>query len=274
MSWRDVVGGFGTLRAGHSESARFGVSMSRLSIGTNWANSFSSLEQVYSTLESELFTATDDVVIVRTPSELVRAGSSIARSGRVPLAAGNLMYWESVTDRHVSLPRPPGVRVVSLGEASSSDLVDVISDSFDGYISHYSHNSLLDPEQIAAGYVEWAEHSVANAAENGLVLVEEGAPIGVATVTHHDELGALEIELAGIIRARQGLGLYRFLLDAVFNRAREVSATRVVISTQSYNTNVQRAWARSGFVPVASVDTFHALSPEAAARAPAHPFSR
>jgi hypothetical protein len=86
-------------------------------------------------------------------------------------------------------------------------------------------------------------------------LEADGVVVGVATASSAES--EWEIELAGIVPDRQRGGLYAHLLRGIHDGARHAGADRVVISTQSHNIGVQRAWARLGYEPIDAIETVH-----------------
>jgi GNAT superfamily N-acetyltransferase len=260
VSWDDVVGGVSALRSSNSESLRFGLSVARLGVGAGWNSDFESEDRLGAHVREIIAGASEDIVIVRAPSNLTRFASLVASPGRQLVPAGTLLYWDKPVAEHEARPLPSGLTAEPLGTDATSRqaALEALTDSFDGYSNHYSHNPLLDPTVIADGYREWAESTLASSEGRAYVLHRDGRTIGVATTNRsaaHPRFA--EIELAGIVSDEQKQGSYRYLLDAVFAGARASGCDTVVISTQSYNTRVQRAWAAAGFRPAGSIDTFH-----------------
>lgn len=264
--WTDVVGSVSDVRYSASESQRFGLSVARLNIGTDWTSDFEDSLELYDRVASVLGEAREQVVFLRFPSELVRMAEAVTRSGRQVVPAGTLMYWALDVNAFVDPSPQSGLLGRGLDQVTADELpglVAALEDSFEGYTNHYSANIRLDARLIVAGYRQWAESTIRSANGTAYVLESEGATIGVATVTYFDSLtDCCEIELAGVTSAHQGDGRYRYLLQAVVEGARAHGRSRVLISTQSYNIRVQRAWAKAGFRPVASVETIHAVRDE------------
>jgi N-acetylglutamate synthase-like GNAT family acetyltransferase len=261
--WTDVIGAVSALRYSASESVRFGLSIARLNVGTGWTSEFEDARGVYDHVASVLGEADERIVFVRFPSELVRMADAVVGSGRSIVPAGALIYWSLDVDAFVVPPDRPGLRaraVDQVGEHEVAPLVAALEDSFGDYSNHYSANPLLDSRLIVAGYRQWAESTLHSAHGTAYVLESEGDTIGVATVTTFDTVpDTCEIELAGVTSAQQGDGRYRHLLQGIVDGVRASGRTRVVISTQSHNIRVQRAWAAAGFRPVASLETYHAV---------------
>lgn len=230
------------------ESARFGMSFARATVGTAAA------PQVTDALHDR----DEDVVVVRFDAARRDVGAALARTGRVVLPAGTLTYWERPTSLGLLEPPTGPLRVVGASDpgAPTADGLDrVVGDSFAAYGNHYTANPLLDPTLALAGYQEWARRSLdAPDHEVGFLLYDKDL-IGAATVEVAPD--HVEILLAGLVSSAQGRGAYRALLAWCVASAKHRGASRVIISTQADNVRVQRAWARAGFVPFAAVETVH-----------------
>jgi ribosomal protein S18 acetylase RimI-like enzyme len=253
MSWASLTGDEVALVDSPAETARFGVTMARLTVGTA-----ADAATRAAALDRALAGAGADV--------------AVAASGRDVLPAGALVYWELVPSRRREVPPPAdGLTVVGPEDPRApADLARavtaVVEASFTGYANHYTVDPLLDDAAALAGYVEWARHATtAGPGDQGvgtLTLLHAGEAVGVATTAVGPEAGGghhVEVLLAGVAAAWQGRGWYPVLLDAVAARAFAGGAVRLVISTQVHNTRVQRAWARLGLEPYAAVETVHAV---------------
>lgn len=269
MSWDDLQGSGVAWAASPAESARFGLGMARLTVGWDVRPDGPVVvgpvaEEVTRRLRGD----DAEVVVVRYPASSLELASAVARSGRQVLPAGSLTYW-STSSGEVARPEPvPGQEVLALadlpgGEVERSAVVDaVVADAFSGYGNHYAANPLLDPAAALAGYQEWARRSALADPHDALVLVLDGTVVGLATlVDSRSPDGHLEVLLAGLATAAQGRGRYASLLAAVARAARARGRRSVIISTQSHNVRVQRAWARAGLRPFAAVETVHAVLP-------------
>lgn len=246
-----------------AESDRFGVTIARLNIGTNWRSEFKDSHALFDHITAELRHAQENVVVLRYPSELARMPFAAQHSDRKILPAGCLMYWAADLRSYAcSATKPAAITARQVGPAGEArrKLVAALEDSFRGYTNHYSANPLFDDALIVAGYREWAERTLIADSGTALVLEQSGGVIGVATIRDsHTDCSVREIELAGMISAEQGKGNYRHLLDAVASLALELGFSTLAISTQSHNIHVQRAWTAAGFRPVESVDTLHCV---------------
>ena len=259
MSWAALT------RAGIScsesafERARFDCSVSRLVVGQRPERSVADEDAVTRLLG----TSTDDLVICRWPGERIEFAAAAVRSSRLLLPADMLGYWEIPA---IELGRTGGASNASVSvrradratPETAAVLRTIISDSFAGYGNHYAANPCLDDGLALEGYVEWAQRLLAETPENVVLMWSGDQPIGVATVSHDGD--DMEIELAGLVAQHQGKGLYGALLAAVGRHAVSAGCARVIISTQTHNVRVQRAWARAGMKPFATVATVHAMT--------------
>ena len=83
----------------------------------------------------------------------------------------------------------------------------------------------------------------------------DGEPAGFAMTETREQVG--EILLAGICTQFQSRDLYRHLLAHIENEMLSEKSAELVISTQSQNRNVQKAWDKYGLVPLMTVRTVH-----------------
>jgi len=257
VGWTDAHDRSVTLVPSASESARFGHPVERLTVGAGWTESMSR-EQLGSRLRDLATGSTATTIILRYPAQANFVVTELGGVNREVYPAGSLLYWERDTagqsaDPAVSLLDQP------LAPLVAAEALAVIADSFEGYVNHYHANPLIEETAVTEGYLEWAGNSLV--ADTGKVfVVRDGDEIaGVATIDA-SEPGYWEILLAGMATSAQGKGLYLRLVRGVLAAAAEVGVPRVLISTQTHNIAVQRAWAKLGFSPVAAVETVHLVS--------------
>jgi len=268
VAWDDHPGSDVTATSSPIETAQFGLSIGRLTVGHEVPGRGPAYDAAAEMLAAALGSMDDDVVVVRYPASAVGLGAVIAGSGRSVIPGGALTYWSANADEvveAVSGSHDPGLEVVAASELPGPrdavrTVVDaVIADSFTGYRNHYAANPLLDPAAALAGYQDWARRSL-DAARDTMVLRNAGTPVGVATcVASKDGVAHLEVLLAGLVSAAQGRGWYALLLAGCAAEARRRSLSRLIISTQAHNVRAQRAWARLGLRPFACMETVHAV---------------
>lgn len=250
MSWHDsIVASEITCSSALDETRRFGVSVSRLIVPQRAAPT--SLSEVLELLDTD----TSDVVLLRYPADRVDWFAQLLGRGRDVLLADTLVYWRLALPSSRSLLSVDGVRVEQVSSIPEDALNGLIKQIFMGYRNHYSANPLFDRRKALEGYQQWARRSVAQS--DPVVLSVDGQPVGLAT-TKQEENG-IEILLAGVAAEHQSRGLYAHLLAGVEDLAERRNAAQLVISTQGHNLNVQRAWARYGFEPVAAMVTLHLI---------------
>lgn len=255
MAWDGLTGTDIRYWTSDVESRRFGICIGRVVVGYD-SPPGAALE---ARLHEVVTSAEDSLLVVRYPASHAKLGAVLADSGRRVLPADVLTYWEISSDQlaRAASTRPElQVRAGSVDETSRTALETVLLDSFHGYSNHYTANPALDPDLALAGYLEWAMNSLERNPDNVLLLAHDDTPVGAATVVSGN--GHLEIELAGLVGTSQGRGWYASLLAGVGREALRRGLPRVVISTQSSNVRVQRAWVNVGMKPYAAVTTVHA----------------
>lgn len=229
--------------ASPDESSRFA-----LRIGRAWLEAAPGVSEVSAAI------ADYDVVILRAPAELREIGLRLASaSDFVLLPADHLCFWNWVDDR-VGAFEMPGA--FSLRPARDAEEVrPLIFDAFSNYGNHYRANPLFDPDDVVAGYCEWVESLLAQGAATCLVLESSDGLHGFGIIDWSTDTP--DIRLAGMISASQGRGLYPAVLHGLMREARDRKRSPIMISTQSDNIIVMRAWARLGWLPVRTLVTHH-----------------
>jgi len=257
MSWDQLLEPGVVVRDSPVETERFGYSFARVTIGPGPIDADGLLAVIQD--------LTADVLVVRYDAARLDLACILARSRRVMVPAGALLYW----DKPVSVAEPPLSSVSSNLQVHSADALDletvsalvqdIVRASFRDYGNHYTANPLIDPSAALAGYEDWAVRSLNANPGNVLVMKDGGEPIGMAIVESAADGGHLEIVLAGIFPAAQGKRLYDAILDGCERVAVTRGAHRVVTSTQVHNVRGQRAWARHGLRPFAAIETVHLI---------------
>jgi len=263
MAWDDLTGTGVKLTSSPVETARFGVSIGRLTVGCDLPATEAALDAIGPAVVDGLAQSPDDVVVVRYPARAIRLGAVVAASDRDVIPAGALTYW-GVAANAVDATHRGELSVVPATQldGSAADVLDtLIIDSFAGYGNHYLANPLLDRAAALAGYQDWARHSLSGE-RDAFVLLDAETPIGMATLAgSRDGRSHLEVLLAGLVPKAQGRGSYAVLLEGCAAEARRRGLARLIISTQVHNVRVQRAWARFGLRPFTAVETVHAVRP-------------
>ncbi|MBN2177361.1 MAG: GNAT family N-acetyltransferase [Demequinaceae bacterium] len=256
MSWDSLSKSEVSLEPSGSETARFGHTVERLTVGFEWQREYTRV-QLGRRLRELLASSVARTIILRYPTAAVFVPGELGEHGRTLYPAGSLLYWE----RLEPFPSDPGelteLRSPAIPETVMSQFRAVIADSFGGYINHYSANPLIGEDVIPDGYLEWAESTILDQHNRVVFISVDGRVAGVAVIECLEGSLCWEVQLAGMSSGAQGKGYYTQLVTGVLATARKVGVPRVVISTQAHNVRVQRAWARLGFVPFASIDTVH-----------------
>lgn len=242
------------------ESARFGYETDRITIGGRAREAEPDMDRLASITADLVRKSSASIKIIRFPSEILPLFRSLeVTSGRI-LPAGALMYWEHSAGAQMPLSSDAHTDVRSHHRSGQwlEEVTAIIGDSFEGYVNHYSVNPLIPRGVTTDGYMEWAlvtlssPHSLVFTVSNDL-----GKTVGAAVVSIAGEVW--EIELASIAQDSQRHGYYLKLMTRILAEAHARGAARVVISTQSHNIGVQRAWVRLGFSPILSIETVHII---------------
>ncbi|WP_104130356.1 N-acetyltransferase [Cryobacterium sp. N21] len=246
-----------------SETTRFGFSTDRTTVGLFAASSRPDRELVEAA-QRVLDGTAASINILRYPSELVSLLRDLRTDGMSVFPGGSILYWEGPAHSHAG-PEPDTRELVGPDRIEFAQKIEtVLEDSFHGYVNHYSANPLLPPGIVVAGYADWAKSTMARTGNKVFVVLSDLRIVGVAVI---GVVGTIwEIELASVASASQGKGKYLKLIRAVLSSAHSAGATRVVISTQSHNIAVQRAWVKLGFQPVTSIETVHLVDTKALGR--------
>ena len=224
------------------ESEAFGLSVARAS--------YSSWHDIDPTLE--LVMQENDLVILRTRDIL----PFYELDGFTVIPAGTLTYWVSELGADFEIGNSDYHLELNLDENSLSHFSDVLLGSFSDYKNHYDCNPALKGPSTSEAYLNWAMSRVDTNALTGLLTFQE-APIGVVSAVQRDDL--VEVEIAGIAPNAQGHGHYKHLIGQLWKIVDQPNSSRLVISTQVENHNVQSAWQKIGLKPQFEVHTTHIM---------------
>jgi ribosomal protein S18 acetylase RimI-like enzyme len=265
VGWIESIGGVGQLRESPHESAQFGRSIGRLTIGANWREDCATPQDLRESIEEVVTTSALDDIILRAPSDLVGLINQCDFGARRAYAAGTLLYWER--NSIAEWPRP-SAPPASLSIATFADAIDreaaseaamvVLANTFLGYQNHYASNPALPETSATDAYLDWAERAMRDAPEVSFLGRIDAELAGIIVAADLEpEVDALEILLAGVHSDFRNQGIYTALLSAVVDDAAVRGRSKVYLSTQAHNIPSQRAWVVLGFKPCYSVDTFH-----------------
>ena len=229
-----------------SETARFGLVVGRAHIDDDAA--------LASAADMENVIADYDVVIVRAPAwrrDLAAGLASVPSHALVP--ADHLCYWSWERQRFTPVAAPDGFCLEETTDMS--EVAPLVRDGFGDYGNHYRANPLLDPSAALEGYCEWVERLLDEDATCLVLRSADGEAVGFGVLDWSDEVP--DIRLAAMGRLSQGRGLYGSVLSGLMSEALLRGHDRLLISTQSDNVQVMRAWARLGLLPESTLATHH-----------------
>jgi GNAT superfamily N-acetyltransferase len=234
------------------ESARFGLSVERLTVPAEQGASFSAVREA-------VLASDADVIVLRYPAEHVDWFARLMGLGRAALAAGSLVYWRLIPGQG-RWPEP--LEDLELVEQVSPEVATaLISQVFVAYGNHYAANPLFDPDKAAEGYLEWMEGSATRG--NCLGFRERDGqdrePRFLGVIAMEQEGARAEPTIGGVVPEARGRGLYAHLLRAAEGWALAHGSAELFVSTQEHNMRVQRVWARHGFQPSHAVLTVHLI---------------
>jgi len=261
MSWTEFIAPQITLANSVSESAKFGFSVARLSIGAKAEVDEATLSEIL----ADAF-AKYRLVIARWEGSHQRVPAVVTKSALAHnfelIPCPTLIYWGVELDEVASEGPGKSHGVTPKVETSNDkELLDtLISQTFQNYPSHYAFNPYLPNDTTESAYRDWVKAlSVDPTARCQVVYATNDSPAGVG-ISKHLADQVTEVLLAGIAEGHQNQGLYPHLLQEMINAAHANGATQLVISTQASNIAVQRVWARVGLRPILSVENCQLIS--------------
>ncbi len=195
------------------------------------------------------------LLIARCSTEDLRVAQRLEEAGARLM--DTLVYFT----RHLNVAEPGqlgAVPVRRLREGEADEIRNVAAEAFRDYFGHYHADGRLARAACDEVYASWAHRSCLDerVASRVLVAEHEGRVAGFLTLaTRGPE--EQEIVLNAVDPRAQRHGIYRSLLLAAIEQARNDHAKRLIISTQLTNVAVQRTWTRLAFEPARSYYTFH-----------------
>jgi GNAT superfamily N-acetyltransferase len=242
-----------------SETKRFGHATDRITVGKRAVEEYGSVEALAKAVQREIDESNARILIMRYPANLVALVQHLRLGAADLYPGGSILYWEAPARPNPSEQDEPNGSSFEVSPDDrnrfSGSIARVLEDSFGGYINHYSANPLLLPGVVVEGYAEWAASTMAYPTTRVFVIQEGDEVVGAAIISAAGD--TWEVELASVMSAAQGKGNYLALMRQVVDSAALSGIKRLVISTQSHNIAVQRAWAKLGFKPVLAIETIH-----------------
>jgi GNAT superfamily N-acetyltransferase len=230
-----------------SESNRFGLAVARLTV--DHPEGFDIGRLTPSLVESGA-----DVVIVRYPNQAVELFSQLlGLEDYVAIFADCLMYWNRELTSANFGTVSDDLRVTY---ANAQQVGELVRPVFSQYPSHYAANPLFDPAAVLEGYVEWVSNLVEGEQATCLVLLDEHDDYAGFAVTDFSE-ATPDIRFGGISPSHRSRGIYRELIVASMELARQNGRNDITISTQAHNVKVMSTWARLGWTPRSATTTVH-----------------
>lgn len=248
MGWHELQSGDILISEGIAESSRFGCRV--LDIQCGQLASERSTEISKALVEREF-----DLAVVRFPSQLERVGIVLADSSHKVIFSDPTVYWGKTLRNDRTHDPLDGVSFKNVGIDEIEKIEELIIDSFDKYRAHWHYNPRTAHLRMSDAYIEWVGNLIQHQHTNCYLMLVGDTPAGFAFTETRNSV--CEILLAGISSRFQAQGLYGQLLAYVENSMISQRINNLVISTQSQNTNVQKAWVRSGLFPTMTIHNAH-----------------
>lgn len=234
------------------DSQRFGYTIIRGTVGD---------ESPHDYVLASLIAFDADIAIFRCPAGDIGQVRNLIHNGYLPIHADTLVYYSRALSPQL-LPAEVHVSGVDASLARPEEqqaIADIARLSFSNYRSHYLANPLLDSKLVLEGYTQWAQAHLASQHTNKdtWVVRVKGRVCGFATCSIAAEASSIEIVLNAVAPAVSGQGLYGHLLNAIIRHYGREGLASLVISTQVWNYQVQRAWSRAGLTLHLALDTYH-----------------
>lgn len=206
-----------------------------------------------------------DLLIIRVPAGDFSLPLALVDKHVRTIHADTLVYYELDTRAAAAGEETHGfaANVDQAKELDRSALFELASRAFSGYRSHYNTDRRLDPNDISAGYGEWATSCISESIateenpKETWVIRENGTIRGFATCVKSQSGQQVEILLNAVDPAHARKGLYTRLLRHLIAVYRGRGYLAIRVSTQVWNYAVQRAWVKAGFVLSHAFDTYH-----------------
>lgn len=201
-----------------------------------------------------------DVAILRVPAGAGHELQRLGRYGMPPIHADTLVYYHLPLDRYT----PATLRNTDLEFSIASfgdrdELLKLVLETFDGYVSHYHANPQFKSADILDGYAEWAAGYITSESAHRTTWVARsaGSIVAFACCSSDPLSNTAEGVLYGVHPDYSGRGLYGDLIRHTQSEYKKRGFTSMDVSTQIWNLAVQKVWAREGFTLTGAFDTYH-----------------
>jgi hypothetical protein len=229
------------------ESDRFGLRVFRQS--SLRAGAFS---------KSELEDASVDVVIIRIPTETDRWQTVLDATGYPYIVADVLVHYDADLNGHSPILHNPELRLVpiSKGDDEACHRLDsLVAEVFVDYPTHYLRNPLFPPDDVLAGYVEWAAGHIGGETTDAFLAVLDDDAVGLAVCRY--EADAIVGVLHGVRPEFSARGIHTDIIRLIQAVGRSRGLRTMHTSTQIENVAAQRSWISAGLRPLRSEYTVH-----------------
>lgn len=245
------------LSLSESESRRFGLRVARHPIEAP--------PPAPEAILAAMRTLAADIAVLRLDAADRATPAALAGLGAAPVHADTLVYYGRALDGSLPVPPATAARVRRALATDREALERIAVQGFRDYRSHYGASTCFPAAQVEAGYVEWAlTHLQSTDPRDQTWLVDApDGPAGFATLRTGADGRSVEILLNAVLPGHQGQGLYRTLVAQALLACRADGVERASVSTQVWNTRVQRAWTALGFQLERAYSTYHLRRPQA-----------
>lgn len=237
-----------------AESARFGMTVARLSVPVTEQVSTSQLDEI-------LERSAAGLVVLRCETQSPEICEWLANLDTWRhLHADTLLYFSRQLD-DIPCHIEQDLRGDVVDQALLHELAAV---TFASYRNHYSSNPRLPQSAVRDGYSEWLSTLLSDSATRAFIVDEAGMYVSFVVASELPSLKSGEIVLNGTHPDHESRGHYSRLVERTLRSFKSTGAEKVWISTQASNRRVIRAWIRLGFNFEHAFDTYH-LTPKSSA---------
>ena len=237
-----------TLLFSPHESARFGLRVYRATVDSL------DVEAIARVIDRERA----DVSILRMPAIDAGRSAGFASHGLTPIVADTQVHYDIELEAGMFRPAADGIVLRPATRGDAAQLEALVHEIFACYVTHYHANPWFAPDEILAGYAEWAIRHLDGDDGSAVALVECDGDVAGFSCWRIDRgrMTAIGV-LNGVRPALRGRGIYRRMLHAMLAAFCENGVRRFEIATQVHNIAVQRVWTSSGLALRRASTTVH-----------------
>lgn len=245
-------------RVTHSplESSRFGFSVGRLLVPLPCNLSTETIGKIATNHDH-------DLLILRYPSDRLDLFEHLGADPLIKtLNAGRLVYYKWDLCHQPRTLRKSSCYSVEPAHGTQ-EVIELVNKSFGAYRNHYSANPRLQSFSLSLAYEEWAINTMEHPSSRSFVARTrtQAQPIGFVVAHLNVSTRTAEVILNGVEPDWQRRGVYSLMLRNVaqsLNEDEEIST--IVISSQSENNAVIKAWQLLGMEELFTIETLHLMS--------------